>query len=114
MITKDDVLKAIVECKKPDGHADFPDISNKLNTDIISIHPLLEELKIEGYTIQTLTDVTVTKLGESAYKELTFSSKAKKSIFNFSKLSLKKISEIIVGIIIGLGIAYLVYHFGWQ
>ena len=114
MITKEDVLKAIVECKKPDGHTDFTDISEKLNTDIIYIHPLLKELKKEGYTIKTLADITVTPLGESAYKELKFTSKAKKSIFNFSKLSLKKLCEIIVGIIIGLGIAYLVYYFGRQ
>lgn len=114
MITKEDVLKAIVECKKPDGHTDYTDISKKLNIDIISIHTLLEELKNDGYIVQTLADITVTDLGESAYKELTFSSKAKKSVFKFSKFSLKTIYEIIVGIIIGLGILYLGYHFGWQ
>ncbi len=114
MITNEDVLKAIVECEKPNGRTDFRDIMNKLEIDDISLLPFLKELKKQGYTVQTLEDVAVTALGRSAYKELTAKSKIKKSITNFSKFSLKSLVRIIIEIIIALIIAYLIYHFGWQ
>lgn len=114
MITKDDVLKAIVECEKSNGRTDFSDIMNKLEVDDISLLPFLRELKEQGYTVQTLEDVAVTSLGRSAYKDLTTKTKVKKSILKFSKFSLKSLVRIAVEIIVALVIAYLIYHFKWQ
>lgn len=113
MITKDDVLKAIVESRKPNGRTDFKDVMNKLGVDDISLLPFLEELKEQRYTTQTLGDVTVTDLGLSAYKELTSKSKIKKSILDFSKFSLKSLIRIAAEVVIALLIAYLIFHFGW-
>ena len=114
MITKDDVLKAIVDCQKPNGRTDYRDIMDKLKIDDISLLPSLKELKELGYIVQTQEDVTVTSLGMSAYKDLKPSKAIKKSVYNFSKFTLQRFIDILVGIIIGVSVAYLVYHFGWQ
>lgn len=114
MIIKDDVLKAIVECEKPNGRTDFKDIMNKLEIDDISLLPFLKELKEQGYTIQTLEDVAVTDLGRSVYKDLLPKAKFKKSVYLFSKFTLQRIIDIFIGIVIGVVVAYIIYHFGWQ
>lgn len=114
MITKDDVLKAIVECEKPNGRTDYRDIMNKLQVDDVSLLPFLKELRKQCYIDNVLEDVSATSLGHSAYEELTAKAKVKKSILNFSKFSLKSIVRIAVEIIVALVIAFLIYHFGWQ
>lgn len=114
MITSDDILKAIVECRKPNGLTYHTDVMNKLNIDDITLSIFLKELKAKGYICTTLGDSEVTSLGLSAYEDLSVKQKAGKSLSVFSKLSLKFLSEIIAAIVAGLVIAYLTYHFGWQ
>lgn len=114
MIMQDDVLKAIVECRKNNGLTDHLDVMRKLDIDDITLSRFLKELEIKGYVYSTLEDAQVTSLGLSAYKDLTVKSKAKKSLFVFSKLSLKFFLEIIAAIVAGLVIGCITYHFGWQ
>lgn len=114
MITRDDVLKAIVKCKKPNGRTDYRDIMDKLKIDDISLLPSLKELKALGYILQTQEDITVTPLGMSAYNDLKPSKAIKKSVYNFSKFTLQRFIDILVGFIIGIAVAYAVYHFWWQ
>lgn len=114
MITNDDVLKAIVDCKNPNGRTDYQDIMEKLNVDDISLLPFLRELNRSGYIMQTNEDVTVTSLGMIAYNDLKPSKVIKKSVYNFSKFTLQRLIDILIGIVIGVVVAYIVYHFGWQ
>lgn len=114
MITNDDVLKAIVDCKKPNGRTDYQDIMENLNVDDVSLLPFLRELNKSGYIIQTNEDVTVTSLGMIAYNDLKPSKVIKKSVYNFSKFTLQRLIDILIGIVIGVVVAYIVYHFGWQ
>lgn len=114
MITNDDVLKAIVVYKKPNGRTDYQDIMEKLNVDDVYILPFLRELNRSGYIIQTNEDVTVTSLGMIAYNDLKPSKVIKKSVYNFSKFTLQRFIDIFVGIVIGVVVAYIIYHFGWQ
>ena len=79
MITNDDILKAIVDFKKPYGRTVYQDIMEKLNVDDVSLLPFLRELNKSGYIIQTNEDVTVTSIGMLAYNDLKPSKVIKKS-----------------------------------
>lgn len=114
MITNDDILKAIVDFKKPNGRTDYQDIMEKLNVDDVSLLPFLRELNKSGYIIQTNEDVTVTSIGMLAYNDLKPSKVIKKSVYNFSKFTLQRLIDILIGIVIGVVVAYIAYHFGWQ
>ena len=114
MLTSDDILKAIVECRKPSGITDPRDVMGKLNIDDTTLSKFQDELEAKGFIYATLEDAKVTSLGLSAYDDLTAKSKVQKSLFEFSKFSLKFLAEIIAAVIAGLVIAYLTYHFGWQ
>lgn len=113
MITEEDVLKAIVDCKNPNGSTDYRDIMGKLDVDDISLLPLLKELNRKGYIIQTVDDVSITDLGLSAYNELKPQAIIKKSIFKFSKFTFQHLIDICIGIIIGLAVSAIAHHFGW-
>lgn len=113
MITEEDVLKAIVDCKNPNGSSDYRDIMSKLDVDDVSLLPLLKELNRKNYIIQTSEDVTITDLGLSAYKGLKAPAIIKKSVYNFSKFTLQRLIDICIGIIIGLAVSAIAHHFGW-
>lgn len=113
MITNDDVLKAIVSCKNSDNQVDYSDVCEKLNIDDISLIPFLKYLNKSGYITQTTSDIYITSLGMSAYNDLTLKSKAKKSIYNFSKFTLQRFVDIGIGIIIGVSVSAIAHHFGW-
>lgn len=113
MITQDDVLKAIIECRKRNGLTDHLDVMRTLDIDDITLSRFLKELEIKGYIYVTLEDAQVTSLGLSACKDLSAKSKARKSLSVFSKLSLKFLVEIIAAVIASLVIGYLTYYFGW-
>jgi predicted transcriptional regulator len=70
MISSDDVLKAIVKCKRDDNHVDYNDIMRELNMDDVSLIPFLKELSCKRYIIQTLENLEITSLGLSAYNDL--------------------------------------------
>lgn len=114
MITENDVLKAIVKHRKPDGNTLFDDIMSELSIEDIALLPLLKSLEIKGYVTSTFEDVTVTSLGLSAYDDIRTKSKVKRSIFNFTKFTFQRLLDIFIGVVIGIVIAYVVYHFGWQ
>lgn len=114
MITNDDVSKAILDCKKPNGRKDYQDIMEKLNVDDVSLLPFLRELNESGYITQTNEDVTVTSLGMIACNDLKPSKVIKKSVYNFSKFTLQRFFDVLIGIVICSVVAYIAYHFGWQ
>ncbi len=102
MITADDVIVAIVKCKKPNGRTDFNDIIDRLEIDDVSLIPFLKELKARNYIIQTSEDIEITPIGMSAYKDLTLKAKAKRLTYNFTKFTLQRIIDIVIGVIIGV------------
>uniref|UniRef100_A0AAU8B6T4 Uncharacterized protein n=1 Tax=Dulem virus 39 TaxID=3145757 RepID=A0AAU8B6T4_9CAUD len=53
MVTLDDVIVAIVKCKKTNGRTDYNDVMDRLKIDDVSIIPFLRELKEKKYIIQT-------------------------------------------------------------
>lgn len=114
MLTEDNVLKAIVKHRNADGHTLYSDITSELSIDDISLITLLKTLEKQGYITQTMEDVTVTSLGMSAYNNIRTRNKFKRSIFKFSKFTFQRLLDIFIGIVIGVIIAYIVYHFGWQ
>lgn len=85
-----------------------------ITNDDVSLLPFLRELNRYGYIIQTNEDVTTTSLGMLAYNGLKPSKLIKKSIYSFSKFTLQRFIDILIGIVIGAVVAYIVYHFGWQ
>lgn len=114
MIDADEVLKAIVECKKPNNTINYNDVMEKLKIDDMTLRHFLQELNEKDYIYQVLESMEITSLGLSAYEELRLKKKIKKSFFNFSKLSLAAFVRVIIDITVALLIAYLIYHFGWQ
>lgn len=47
MITSDDVLKAIVECRKPNGLAYHTDVMNKLEIDGITLSNFIKKFNVK-------------------------------------------------------------------
>lgn len=114
MITEENVLKSIVDCRRPNGRTMYTDIEKDLSLDSSSLVPFLRNLESKNYIETTMEDITITQLGLLAYNDIMPVKTVKKSIHNFSKLVFQRIIEIIVGIIVGIAIAYITYHFGWQ
>lgn len=114
MITEENVLKSIVDCRRPNGRTMYTDIEKDLSLDSSSLIPFLRSLESKSYIETTMEDITITQLGLIAYNEIKPIKKAEKSFYKLSKFTFQRIIEIIVGIIIGIAIAYITYHFGWQ
>lgn len=112
MISWEEVLIAIVECRKENGFSYYNDIFEELEIDDISILPFLKVLREKGYIIQTTVEVQATSAGLLKYKELK--NNDKNLINKFSIDFLKKFCRIVIEIIVGIAIAFLVYYFGWQ
>lgn len=72
----------------------------------------VKSLKSKNLVNADLSDVYLTDLGKSSY--VPKQEKVKKSLFNFSKLSLKSAFNTFVEIAIALLIAFLIWHFGWN
>ena len=70
MITSNDVLKAIVDCQKPNGKTNFFDVMKKLDIDGVSLDALVKELMDKNYISTNIDYASVTSLGMSAYKDL--------------------------------------------
>lgn len=114
MITNNDVLKAIVDHKKTNGQTDYRDVMENLNIDDLSLLPFLRELNASGYITYTMESVAVTSLGMIAYNDMKPAKIIKKSVYNFSKFTLQRIIDIFIGIVIGVAVACIASHFGWQ
>lgn len=112
MITENDVIKAIVECKKSDNTTNYIDVCRKLNIDDLTLFPFVNSLKEKGYIQSDLSQIYVTSLTMSLYENL--SAKNKKLFYNFSKFTLKIFLEILIGIIVTVIASFIIYHFGWQ
>lgn len=114
MITEQDVIKAIVKCKKENGRTNHYDVMKELSIDDITLLKFNRTLTEKGYITTTMEDISITSLGMSAYNELKPVKKIKKSIFNFSKFTFQRFIDVIIGIVVGIVVSFIVYHFGWQ
>lgn len=114
MLINEDVSKAIAECRKSNGRTEYSDVITKLNIDSVSLIPFLKKFKQKGYITQTSEDITMTSLGLSAYKDLKPVAKIKKSVYVFSKFTLQRLIDICIGVVIGVIVAFVAYHFGWK
>ena len=72
----------------------------------------VNSLKSQNLVNADLSDIYLTDLGKSSY--FPKREKVKKSLFNFSKLSLKSAFNTFTEIAIALLIAFLIWHFGWN
>lgn len=114
MITEDDVLRAVVENMTSDKYTRYEKITSALSMDDVSLLPFLKSLENKGYIIVTMENLEVTQLGIYAYNEIKPIKKVKKSIYALSKFTLQRFADIFIGVIIGLIVAYVTYHFGWK
>ena len=72
----------------------------------------VKSLNSKGLVVTDLANIYLTDLGKNSY--VSKQDKAKKSLFNFSKLSLKSAFNTFVEIAVALLIAFLIWHFGWN
>lgn len=72
----------------------------------------VKSLKSRSLVNTDLANIYLTDLGKNSY--VSKQDKAKKSLFNFSKLSLKSAFNTFVEIAVALLIAFLIWHFGWN
>ena len=121
MLSEENVLKAIIECMDDSHNSMFDDITETLKCDDFSLIPFIESLNTKHYTLQTSSyDIHVTDLGIEAYNRLfpSTSKKAKKillqSSYNLTKFTIQRSVDIAIGIIIGVTVAAIANHFGWQ
>lgn len=94
-------------------------IQNAVN-DFMNQYDLLQQmynyyvksLKSRSLVNTDLANIYLTDLGKNSY--VSKQGKAKKSLFDFSKLSLKFIIKTSLGIGVTLLTAFLIWHFGWN
>lgn len=72
----------------------------------------VKSLKSRSLVNTDLANIYLTDLGKNSY--VSKQDKAKKSLFDFSKLSLKSAFNTFVEIVVALLIAFLIWHFGWN
>lgn len=115
MLSEDDVLIAIVECKRLDNTTDYYEVANKLGVDLTELHPYFIYLKEKGYIQSDISQIYVTSITVSKYK------KAKRNkllfvrfFFVLAKLFLNHAVQIAVGVLVAIISAIIIYHFGWQ
>lgn len=72
----------------------------------------VKSLKSQNLVNTDLSDIYLTDLGKSNY--VSKREKVKKSLFDFSKLSLKFIIKTSLGIGVTLLTAFLIWYFGWN
>lgn len=72
----------------------------------------VKSLKSRSLVNTDLANIYLTDLGKNSY--VSKQEKAKKSLFDFSKLSLKFIIKTSLGIGVTLLTAFLIWHFGWN
>lgn len=72
----------------------------------------VKSLKSRSLVNTDLANIYLTDLGKNSY--VSKQDKAKKSLFDFSKLSLKSAFNTFVEIAVALLIAFLIWHFGWN
>lgn len=72
----------------------------------------VKSLKSESLVDTDLSNIYLTDLGKNSY--VSKQDKVKKSLFNFSKLSLKFIIKTSLGIGVPLLTAFLIWYFGWN
>lgn len=72
----------------------------------------VKSLKSRSLVNTDLANIYLTDLVKNSY--VSKQDKAKKSLFDFSKLSLKSAFNTFVEIAVALLIAFLIWHFGWN
>lgn len=72
----------------------------------------VKSLKSESFVDTDLANIYLTDLGKSFY--VSKRDKVKKSLFDFSKLSLKFTFKTFLGIAVALLTAFLIWYFGWN
>ena len=72
----------------------------------------VKSLKSQNLVNTDLSDIYLTDLGKSSY--VSKREKVKKSLFDFSKLSLKSAFNKFIEIAVALLIAFLIWRFGWN
>ena len=72
----------------------------------------VKSLNSKGLVVTDLANIYLTDLGKNSY--VSKQDKAKKSLFDFSKLSLKFIIKTSLGIGVALLTAFLIWYFGWN
>jgi hypothetical protein len=72
----------------------------------------VKSLKSRSLVNTDLANIYLTDLGKNSY--VSKQAKAKKSLFDFSKLSLKFIIKTSLGIGVALLTAFLIWYFGWN
>lgn len=72
----------------------------------------VKSLNSKGLVDTDLANIYLTDLGKNSY--VSKQDKVKKSLFDFSKLSLKFIIKTSIGIGVALLTAFLIWYFGWN
>ena len=107
---ENDFLGVLINCADKNHDCDISDVLNESDIDCL---PFIKSL--ESKTLIKTLDFETIHIYPPAYEAYVApTQEIKKSLFETSKFTLKTILEIIVGIVITVAGAFIIYHFGWN
>ena len=114
MITNEnDFLGLIISCADDNHDCNAIEVIKKSGMSDIDCLQFINSLQAKGLT--ELIDTETIHIYPQAYEAyVSTSKKVKDSFVKTSKFTFKTLFEIIIGIIVTVVAAFLIYHFGWQ
>lgn len=114
MITNEnDFIGLMIKCKNANDTCSVGKLLNESGmTDIQCLSFLKSLSEKEIITKIDLETYQINPIAYSFYKSQ--SNKIVNSFYNFTKFSLQRIIDIIIGVAIGIIVAFVANHFGWQ
>lgn len=114
MITNEnDFLGLIIKCKNENDACSVGKILSESGMTDMQCLPFLKSLSGKGVITKIDTETyLINPIAYSVYQNPM--KKVKKSFYNFTKFSLQRAVDILVGVAIGIVVAYVTYHFGRQ
>lgn len=114
MIThENEFIGLMIKCKNDNDMCSVGKILKESGMTDIQCLPFLRSLSGKGIITKVDTETyLINPIAYSVYKSPA--KKAAKSFYNLTKFSLQRVIDILIGIAIGLVVAYVTYHFGWK
>lgn len=114
MITNEnDFLGLIIKCKNENGTCSVGKILSESGMTDMQCLPFLKSLSGKGVITKIDTETyLINPIAYSIYQSPM--KKITKSFYNFTKFSLQRVIDILVGVAIGIVVACVAHHFGWQ
>lgn len=110
---ENDFLGLIIKCKNSNDTCSIGKILNESGMTDVQCLAFLKSLSNKGILTKIdLETYLINPIAYSVYQSPT--KKITKSFYNFTKFSLQRVVDILVGVAIGIIVACVAHHFGWQ